>query len=99
MLILITREKDIMDDPRLPRYHDFNESKGFLGSNLIITIIGIVFLFIVSQSWNDVFDKVTLALFGREPTLIESIFIALIITIIFVILIRYIFHVSLISIS
>ena len=86
-----------MDNPYLPRQHDFHESKDFLGLNTIITIIAIIFLFIVARAWYGVYDKIVIGLFGREPTLTENIFISLFITILFVLLVTYVFRVSLVS--
>ncbi len=86
-----------MDNPNLPRQHDFNESKDFLGLNTIIAIIAIIFLFIVARSWYGVYDEIILRIFGRKPTLVENIFLAIFITIVFVFLVTYVFRVSLVS--
>lgn len=81
----------------LSRERSYELSKRYLGSNIALATILVVIIFIISQAWSDVYVKTIRAIFGREPSLVEETIITVTITVTFILVIRYIFRVTLIA--
>lgn len=70
--------------------------KKFLHRHILLAVVIIIVLLMVSEAWNSVFVKFIEMALQRQPTLFESLGIAVVLTIILLVLV-YIFHVTLVS--
>lgn len=82
-----------MDDPTLPRELDF------LGKNIVITIVLVVFLFIISQFWNSAAMEALQSFLGRKPTWWEDALVAFVLTVILILIMFYVLRITLVSFS
>lgn len=88
-----------MDDPKLPRDRDSGETTKYLGDNIWLATGLIVILFVISQSWSEVYSRAVVSFLGREPSLLEETFIALVVTVAFILFLKYVLKITLISFS